>query len=42
MPLKTLTKAEIISALARLAELAQAEGVRLEMTLYGGAVMMLA
>jgi hypothetical protein len=42
MPLRTLTKAEIITALARLAELAQAEGVRLEMTLYGGAVMMLA
>src|SRR5476649_691929 len=42
MPLKKLTKAEIIAALARLAELAQDEGVRLEMTLYGGAVMMLA
>jgi hypothetical protein len=42
MPLKKLTKAEILGALARLAELAQEEGVRLEMTLYGGAVMMLA
>ncbi len=42
MPLKKLTKAEIIAALSRLAELAQGEGVRLEMTLYGGAVMMLA
>ena len=42
MPLKKLTKAEILAALTRLAELAQEEGVRLEMTLYGGAVMMLA
>jgi hypothetical protein len=42
MPLKKLTKTEIVAALARLSELAQGEGVRLEMTLYGGAVMMLA
>jgi hypothetical protein len=42
MPLKKLTKTEVIAALSRLAELAANEGVRLEMTLYGGAVMMLA
>lgn len=33
MPLVNLTKQEIVSALARLSELAVAEGVRLEMTL---------
>jgi len=42
MPLKKLTKQEIASALGRLSELAASEGVRLEMTLYGGAVMLLA
>lgn len=42
MPLKNLTKAEIEAALNRLSELAAAEGVRLEMTLYGGALMLLA
>ncbi len=42
MPLKKLTRAEIVTALQRLSELAQAEGVRLEVTLYGGAVMLLA
>lgn len=42
MPLKCLTKAEIEAALLRLSELAAAEGVRLEMTLYGGALMLLA
>lgn len=42
MPLKPLTKAEIEAALLRLSELAAAEGMRLEMTLYGGAVMLLA
>ena len=42
MPLKYLTKAEIVAALNRISELAAAEGVRLEMTLYGGAVMLLA
>lgn len=42
MPLKNLTKAGIETALNRLSELAAAEGVRLEMTLYGGALMLLA
>lgn len=42
MPLKYLTKAEIASALNRISELAAAEGMRLEMTLYGGALMLLA
>ncbi len=42
MPLKKLTKTEVLAALSRLSELAQEDGVRLEMTLYGGAVMMLA
>jgi hypothetical protein len=42
MPLKKLTRVEIEAALARLSALAAAEGVRLEMTLYGGALMMLA
>jgi len=42
LPLKYLTKAEIVAALNRISELAAAEGVRLEMTLYGGAVMLLA
>jgi hypothetical protein len=42
MPLKQLTKQEIELALGRLSQLAEKEGVRLEMTLYGGAVMLLA
>lgn len=42
VPLKYLTKSEIEAALNRISELAAAEGVRLEMTLYGGAVMLLA
>lgn len=42
VPLKFLTKAEIEAALHRLSDLAAAEGVRLEMTLYGGALMVLA
>lgn len=42
MPLKFLTKTEIEAALNRLSELAAAEDVRLEMTLYGGALMLLA
>jgi hypothetical protein len=42
MPLKFLTKVEILAALVRLSELAAAKGVRLEMTLYGGALMLLA
>lgn len=42
MPLEFLTRSEIEAALNRLSELAAAEGVRLEMTLYGGALMLLA
>ncbi len=42
MPLKYLTRVEIEAALNRISELATAEGVRLEMTLYGGALMLLA
>lgn len=42
MPLKFLTRQEIENALARLSELAAAEHVRLEMTVYGGAAMLLA
>src|SRR5688572_17998258 len=42
MPLRNLTKAEILAALTRLSELAASEGVRLEMSLYGGALMLLA
>lgn len=42
MPLKYLTKAEITAALNRISVLAAVEGVRLEMTLYGGALMLLA
>ncbi len=42
MPLEYLTRIEIEAALNRLSELAAAEGVRLEMTLYGGALMLLA
>ena len=42
MPLTLLTRQEIEAALSRLSQLAAAEGVRLEMTLYGGALMLLA
>ena len=42
MALKNLTKDEILAGLARLSELAQKENVTLEMSLYGGALMMLA
>jgi hypothetical protein len=42
MTLKNMTKAEIVAALNRISELAAAEGVRLEMTIYGGALMLLA
>jgi hypothetical protein len=38
MPYKSLTKADILRALNRLGELAQAKGVVLEVALYGGAV----
>jgi hypothetical protein len=42
VPAKYLTKTEIETALNRISELAALEGVRLEITLYGGAVMLLA
>jgi hypothetical protein len=42
MPLRRMTRDEIEAALVRLSELAATEGVRLEMTLYGGALMLLA
>jgi hypothetical protein len=38
MPYKSLTKADILRALNRLGELAQAQGLNLEVALYGGAV----
>ena len=38
MPYKPLTKADILRALNRLGELAQAKGLTLEVALYGGAV----
>ena len=38
IPYKPLTKADILSALNRLGELAQAQGLTLELALYGGAV----
>ncbi len=38
MPYKSLTKADILRALNRLGELAQAKGLTLEVALYGGAV----
>ncbi len=41
MPLKNLTKADILAGLTRLSELAQKENVILEVSLYGGALMML-
>ena len=42
MPLRNLTKADILAGLRELGHLAAAEGVTLEIALYGGAVMMLA
>ncbi len=42
MPLKNLTKADILAGLTRLSELAQKENVILEISLYGGALMLLA
>jgi hypothetical protein len=42
MPLKNLTKADILAGLTRLSELAQRENVLLEISLYGGALMLLA
>jgi hypothetical protein len=41
MPYHPLTKTQIIEALRRLGELAQAEGIILEVSLYGGAVFSL-
>jgi hypothetical protein len=40
--MRNLTKQEILAGLTRLSELAQKEGITLEMSLYGGALMMLA
>jgi hypothetical protein len=42
MPIKNLTKADILAGLSRLSELAQKENVLLEISLYGGALMLLA
>jgi hypothetical protein len=42
MPLKNLTKKDILAGLGRLSELAQKENVILEMSIYGGALMLLA
>ena len=42
MPLKNLTKEDILAGLTRLSELAQKENVTLEVSIYGGALMMLA
>ena len=42
MPIKNLTKADILAGLNELGRLAAAESVTLEIALYGGAVMMLA
>jgi hypothetical protein len=42
MPLKNLTKGDILTGLTRLSELAQEENVVLEVSLYGGALMLLA
>jgi hypothetical protein len=37
MPLKNLTKADILAGLTRLSELAHKENIVLEISLYGGA-----
>jgi hypothetical protein len=42
MPIKNLTKADILAGLTRLSKLAQREDVLLEVSLYGGALMLLA
>ena len=42
MPIKNLTKADILAGLTRLSELAGKEDVILEISLYGGALMLLA
>jgi hypothetical protein len=42
MPMMNLTKADIIAGLTRLSELAQKENIILEVSLYGGALMLLA
>ena len=38
MPYESLTRSRIVQALKRLAELATAAGLELELSLYGGAV----
>ena len=42
MPLEKLTRARLVEALNLLGQLAEQEGVTLELCLYGGAAMMLA
>jgi hypothetical protein len=42
MPIRNLTKADILAGLTRLSELARKENIVLEMSLYGGALMLLA
>lgn len=42
MPIKRLTKSDILAGLRELGRLAEAEGITLEVAIYGGAVMMLA
>ena len=42
MPIRNLTKADILAGLTRLSELAEKENVTLEISLYGGALMLLA
>jgi len=42
MPRENLTKADILAGLTRLSELSQQENITLEMSVYGGALMILA
>ena len=41
MPYEALTRSRLLAALRRLGELAQSEGIVLEISLYGGAVFTL-